>query len=308
MNANRIAVIDVGTNTTRLAVFETSGRSYRLVEERSIITRLGQGFGASRTLTPEAEKRTLNVLKEYAETSRRLGVSGIITAGTAVLRKAQNAKEFLNSAAAIGVPLKVIPGEEEARLVFLGVSSGLDASKRSNLLTVDIGGGSTEFTIGGNGIFDRAVSLDIGAVVMTERFLKSDPPEKSELQEMEAHIRETLKAVATVFRGGERTVVGVAGTITTLAALDLELPDWNPDRVHGHTLTAVSVRKLYDKLSSMTVAQRRDIPAMEIERADIIAAGAGILDALMTDCGISSMEVSLRDIRYGLMETTLGEQ
>jgi exopolyphosphatase / guanosine-5'-triphosphate,3'-diphosphate pyrophosphatase len=309
MNALRIATVDVGTNTTRLAVFDIEGRDYRIVREDTVITRLGEGVAVGRRMLPHAMDRTLAVLDTYLDTCRSMNVDRIEGVGTAVFRKAENSHEFVARVKERGLGFRVIPGEEEARLVFRGVSSGLSEEQKRNLLTMDIGGASTEFTTGHGGTFDRAVSLDLGAVTMTDRFLKNDPPAEDELRCMEAHVRETARPVTSQLRlGADWRIVGVAGTITTLAALDSGIPEWDPGVVHGHVLTSERVEALYRRLAGMTVAQREVIPAMEVKRADIISAGAGILDTLLKDCGIHSMVVSLRDIRYGILEAALEEK
>jgi exopolyphosphatase/guanosine-5'-triphosphate,3'-diphosphate pyrophosphatase len=281
----RVAAIDLGTNTTRLLVADVSGGEVDEVVKRTRITRLGEGVDARRRLLPLPITRVRNCLTEYRRELESLGAERALLVATSAVRDAENGEAFLGEIEwSFGFSTRLLSGDEEAELTLRGVGE-TDGST----LVVDIGGGSTEL-IGGA----QRISLDIGAVRLTERHLPSDPPTDEELEACAA-------AVRSVLPDGPRPerAIGVAGTITSLAALDLALAEYDPERVHGHVLTLDAVGQQLSRLASMPLAERRQIPALDPERAPVIVAGAVILRELLDHLGLHSIEASERDILHG---------
>jgi exopolyphosphatase/guanosine-5'-triphosphate,3'-diphosphate pyrophosphatase len=301
----RIGVIDIGTNTTRLAVFEVKSAGERVpLVRRSEITRLGQGVNRNRRLAPEAMERTLAVLDNYVAEARALGVNTLAGAGTSALRDAADAPQFVNAVRSRGVDFKVVAGEQEARLVFAGASAAFGKERDRPVLVIDAGGGSTEL-IRGRGIsFEHAASLDIGAVRMTEQFLHNSPPAPEQTAAMEDFMRRAFEAASPEFSPGPQgTAAAVGGTIATLAALNLGT--WDADRVHGLELTLDYMESVYAQLLGLAAADIAQLPGIEPKRADIITAGAGLYVCLLRAFELHSVRVSLHDIRHGICEAVL---
>jgi exopolyphosphatase/guanosine-5'-triphosphate,3'-diphosphate pyrophosphatase len=245
-------------------------------------------------------------LRAYAEDLRAHGNPRLDVVGTSALRDAQGAAEFLDEAERIlGVRPRVIAGDEEARLTFRGALSGLALS--GQLLVFDIGGGSTELIVGdaASKHTSARVSLDIGSVRLTERHVRSDPPTAAELSRVERDIADALSAAAplsSIVSGQALTLVGVAGALTTLKALELGLSPYDGARVHGAALTLSAVEALCIKLAALPLAERRLLPGLEPKRADVIVAGALIARDLMRRVGATQTIVSDRGVRFGLLE------
>jgi exopolyphosphatase/guanosine-5'-triphosphate,3'-diphosphate pyrophosphatase len=254
-------------------------------------------------------QRNLACLRAYADDLRAHGSPRLDVVGTSALRDAEGARDFLDEAERIlGVRPRVIAGEEEAALTFRGALSGL--SLAGELLVFDVGGGSTELILGSARALaapETRVSLDIGSVRLFERHVRSDPPSAAELAAIEADIaRELATATSLLDRSSSAiTLVGVAGTVTTLKALELQLAVYEPARVHGAVLTLDGIEKLCAKLVSLPLAQRRELPGLEPKRADVIVAGALIVRDLLRRTGAASAVVSDRGVRFGLLENLL---
>lgn len=297
----RLAAIDVGTNTTRLLVAETKRGGYRDLDRRLVFTRLGEGVDATKKLAPAAIERTLRAIADYCSVAGDFAVTKLRVAATSAVRDALNQQEFLSAARTIaGVDPEALTGDQEARLSFLGAVSDLPTG---DYLVCDIGGGSTELVLGSSdkGVF-ASKSLDIGAVRLTERFLRSDPPAPGELETMESNIDNALDDAGQTFsQAGRAQFVGVAGTITTLAALKIGLTKYNPERTHHLALTLGEVDRLYRMLASMTLAERKRLRALPQGRADVIVAGAAILYRCMLRWSFSESITSERDILDGLI-------
>jgi len=308
----RAATIDIGTNSVLLLVADSEGGALRPVLERATVTRLGEGVDKNRRLLPAACERTLACLSDYAQQLRTLGVSRLDAVGTSAMRDAGGGQEFVARATAIlGVAPRVIDGNEEARLTFAGALSGLPApsgtsspSESGKVTVFDIGGGSTEIIVGTSSATMRriaaAVSLNIGSVRLFERHVRSDPPSAEEMRSVQRDIRLALVDAPKPEEGA--TLVGVAGTITQLAALELELTPYDSTRVHGHRLTRSSVDRLAARLASLDLAQRRALPGMEPARADVLVVGSAIAQAVLEWSGASEVVVSDRGVRWGLAE------
>jgi exopolyphosphatase/guanosine-5'-triphosphate,3'-diphosphate pyrophosphatase len=297
----RVASVDIGTNSVLLLVAERGpGGEARAVLERATITRLGEGVDATGELSVQARERTLRCLESYAREAREAGVEIIHAVGTSAMRDARGGTAFAAQAEALlGAAPRVISGQEEARLTFRGALSGL--ATEGPVLVFDVGGGSTELILGQQGLggllLGRAVSLDVGSVRLTERYLRGDPPTRPELEALEAEVARQLDSFPV---GPGVTPVGVAGTVTTLAAVARGVIPYDAVRIHGLTLDATEVEALARRLASLPVADRRGLPGLEPKRADVIAAGALLVAAILKRVGAPRLVVSDRGVRWGL--------
>jgi exopolyphosphatase/guanosine-5'-triphosphate,3'-diphosphate pyrophosphatase len=294
----KLATIDIGTNTTLLLVAEASVGQVTVLEDRAEITRLGRGIGQDGGLGREGIERTLAALREYASLAGR-HQAPIAAIGTEGLRRAPNAAEFLGPAAAIlGGPVEVIDGEREAALSFLAASRSFPAEAGGTMVVVDIGGGSTEVIVSRGGAVELRRSLPLGSVRLTERHVRHDPASDSEVAAMVKDVAEALDAVT--FPTGA-ALVGIAGTVTSLAAMAQRLASYDPALVHGFRLTVAQLGSLVDDLRRSTQAQREQMPGLDPRRADVILAGACILREIAARSGAQHVIVSDRGIRWGLL-------
>ncbi|MET0790414.1 MAG: exopolyphosphatase [Polyangiaceae bacterium] len=296
-----LAAIDIGTNSVRLLVIDSAGRELtRLMR----MTRLGQGVDVSGWLAPEAIARTVAVLVDYARTLQGFGVIRVRAAATSAARDAQNGSDFLDAAqAALGVRPELLSGDAEARLSFDGATHGLPRSD-GPFLVIDLGGGSTEFVLGGERS-EAAISVQMGCVRMTERHLQRDPATPEELQALEEDVRARLLPVrAKIDVKSARCVVGLAGTVTALSAMQLGLMRYDASRTHHSRLSALQVATLCARLASATVAERR-LLLVEPARAEVIVGGALVLSTLLSELGLNELLVSERDILDGLAGSLL---
>jgi len=297
-----VAAIDCGTNSTRLFIVDATGRP---LERLMRITRLGQGVDSTGVLSPDAVDRCVSVLSEYRQLMDRRGVVRSRLVATSAARDAANGDEFLRMAGeAIGVTPELLAGTEEARLSMAGAVSDLDAED-GPFLVVDIGGGSTEL-VTGSGADDpelAAVTLQIGCVRVTERFLTADPPSTMQLNEARAEVsRQVAQAVADQPRlRTARQLVGLAGTVSTLASLQLGLDEYDPVRIHHSVLTVGDVNDWNRTLASEVSTARLDRAGMVKGREDVIVGGALILAVVMGSLGFDECLVSEADILDGMV-------
>lgn len=299
MPRQRIAAIDCGTNSIRLLITDLDGEQHDLVREMRIV-RLGQGVDATGRLDRAAIDRTLQATREYAELITTLGADVVRFCATSAARDAENADEFAAEVESVlGVRPQVLTGEEEAAASFLGATRSLAGGRT---LVTDIGGGSTELVVGEDGTVEWSTSLDIGSVRLTERFLPSDPPGVTEVTDCMTYLDAQLKPALDGLEAVD-TMVGVAGTVTTVAAHALELPSYDRDAIHGARLDVDVLRNACISLAQMSVADRRALPFMHPGRADVIGAGALILDRLLDHVEIDSVLVSEHDILDGIAWT-----
>jgi exopolyphosphatase / guanosine-5'-triphosphate,3'-diphosphate pyrophosphatase len=290
----RVAAIDCGTNSIRLLI---TSDGHDLAREMRIV-RLGQGVDATGRLDPAAIERTRLALVDYRRQIEEVGVERIRMTATSATRDAENSGEFQDMVIrTLGQPAEVISGDAEAILSFTGALSGLPAAR--HFLVVDIGGGSTEFVRGHDSV-EAALSVDIGCVRMAERHLATDPPTAGQLDAAERDIAAGVaKGLAHVGAGAD-TLVGVAGTVTTLAAMALELPRYDPERIHHSVLTAAVVEELTARLAAMDHDARAAVPVMHPGRVDVIVAGALILREILRQTGLDRIIVSEHDILDGI--------
>jgi exopolyphosphatase/guanosine-5'-triphosphate,3'-diphosphate pyrophosphatase len=297
----RVASIDCGTNSIRLLVADLPPDGVgdlTDVDRRMEIVRLGQGVDRTGRLAPEAIERTRVALAGYAARIRELGAGRVRMVATSATRDADNAAQFQGMVRdTLGVTPEVITGRQEAELSFTGAVRGLPLGR---YLVVDLGGGSTEFVTGTTGV-QNAISVDIGCVRMTERHLRSDPPTAAEIEAAGADIEAAVdKALSTVGGAAGTTLVGVAGTVTTVAAIALGLPAYQPERIHHARVSTADVERVTADLLAMTAGQRLALPVMHPGRADVIGAGSLILRTILLRAGVSEMVASEHDILDGI--------
>jgi exopolyphosphatase / guanosine-5'-triphosphate,3'-diphosphate pyrophosphatase len=298
-----VCTIDIGTNTTLLLVARLErGVPPERIEERAEITRLGRGIGAGGALGAEAIDRTLGVLREFAALARR-HEARIAAVGTEALRRAPNALAFLEPAVEIlGSPVEVIDGAREAALTFRAVAEAFPDALAGALSVVDIGGGSTEIVIATRGVVRFEVSLPLGSVRLTERFIRHDPPRPDEIAAVTAAVDEALVGVPFPVPAAQPvTLVGVAGTVTSLAAMSEALGSYDPARVQGYRLSSAALDEQIARLRVGTQAARERIVGLDPRRADVILAGALILQRIAAAARVSEVRVSDRGIRWGLL-------
>ncbi|MFH1623728.1 MAG: Ppx/GppA phosphatase family protein [Pseudomonadota bacterium] len=300
----RVASVDVGTNTIRLLIAEKGAglKDLRKIVIKRDITRLGEDFIKNREISPKAIRRSVSVLENYRDLLDEYNVTRTVAVATSAVRDAVNRSEFLKEVYQnTGLEIQVISEQEEARITSIGVLSAID-DVVDGTVVVDIGGGSTEFIIIEGNAPAAVHSLDLGVVYLTERFVHSDPPNPLELKNLGEFVDERLSSmlkfsleprIAPPF-----SLVGTAGTITTLAAIDQEMETYNPDRINKHVLTRESVKDIYERLNSVTLVERRSIPGLERGREDIILAGTVIVLKIMEIFSSDQMMVS----DYGLLE------
>ncbi|WP_437579194.1 Ppx/GppA phosphatase family protein [Sorangium sp. So ce887] len=304
-----VAAIDIGTNSVLLLIAERRGGELVALVERATITRLGQGVDAARALAPEAVERTLACLARYGEELRSLGVERVDAVGTSAMRDAAGGEEFIARARGlIGVAPRVISGPEEAELTYAGALTGLDLPAQGPRIVFDVGGGSTEIIVGSaGGAVEGAVSLDIGSVRLTERHIRADPPAGEELEAVRADARAALATVPAVPLLAAPTLVGVAGTVTTLAALVRDVVPYDGARVHGGRVSGAEVVAITSRLASLPLAERRQLPALDPARADVIVAGSVLIEEILAWASrLAGAPVDLiasdRGVRWGLAE------
>ncbi len=295
----RVAVVDLGTNSTRLLVADVEDGSVREVERRLAITRLGESVDARRKLLPTAIARVRNVLGDYRREIEALGVERTLTLATSAVRDADNGEAFLGEIEwSYGFSTRLLSGEDEARMMFRGVASGLNGQGVDGTLLVDVGGGSTELVLAdGDGVAFHT-SLDLGCVRLTERFLASDPPTAAELAECRAAVRALLgERVPETVR--PTSAIGVAGTVTTLATLELGLADEDPEILHGHRLRAPWIEDELARFARLPVAEIALVPGVHPSRAPVLVAGIALVAEVLAHFGLAELEVSERDIMHG---------
>lgn len=297
------AGIDIGTLTCRLLIAELTptGELRELRSDRRIL-RLGEGVDRDRVLRPDAMQRVVATLKEWGQLIDRYHVEAAAAVATSAVRDAVNREEFLDLVRReAGLQVEIISGEEEARRTMLGIRSGLPPGV-TDLLALDIGGGSTEFILDRSGQPPVVRSIDIGVVRLSERMLRSDPPTTGEVSDARDWVRrETSAAIAEMPRSPGLTFIGTAGTITALAAMAQQLPAYQPARIHNYQLMLKTVQELEQALLSRKKADRVGLPGLEKNREDVIAAGAIILRTVMETLGMSNVLVSDLGLREGVL-------
>ena len=305
----RVAVVDQGTNTTRLLVADVEEGELTELERRTVITRLGQGVDATGQLAGEAMDRVREVLAGYRELIDQSQAERVIGVATSAMRDAENGPAFrdeLNER--FGIDARTISGDQEARLTFLGVTAGgprdakeADEREPGPVVVIDIGGGSTEYVVGEPGRDpDFNISTQMGSVRHTERFLHTDPPEHEELEELAADSRSVIeRSVPADWREATSLALAVAGTATTLAAIDQELDPYDSAKVHGYRVSLASAERIRAMLATLPLEERREVTGLHPDRAPTIVAGVTILVESIRAFGLEELEVSEADILHG---------
>jgi exopolyphosphatase/guanosine-5'-triphosphate,3'-diphosphate pyrophosphatase len=289
----RVAAIDLGTNSTRLLVADVVDGRLTEVVRRLAITRMGEGVDARGRLRPRAMARVDAVLADYLREADALGVERTLAIATSAVRDASNGEAFLEELERRrGLSTRLLTGDEEAGLGFRGVTLGRVLAP--DTLLVDIGGGSTELTLGGPAGITYRRSTQLGCVRLTERFLHTNPPTPPELDACAAHVRATLPVLEPA------VAIGVAGTVTTAASLDIRVEPYDPARVHGHRIPFATVERQAAALASVPLEERRRTPCLEPARAPVIVAGLVILREIMAAYRLDEIEASEHDILHGI--------
>ena len=301
----RLAALDIGTNSARLLVADLDDAAGPLttIDRRTRITRLGQGVNEARRLDPEAIARTLAVLEEYAQAITEHGVSRVRMTATSASRDASNRDEFFDPAERIvGVRPELISGDEEAALEYAGATHEL--TEPEPYLLIDVGGGSTEFIAGGRGP-EGLISVDVGCVRLTEQYLHSDPPSPEELSVAVSVVRDHLADVDRAIPGAAhaKTLIGTAGTVWTIGAIELGIDASESARIHHSRVSRAAVEEIFRTLATETIEQRRHNPGLEPGRVDVIVGGVIVVVAAMRHWDFDEMLVSEADILDGLVRS-----
>jgi exopolyphosphatase / guanosine-5'-triphosphate,3'-diphosphate pyrophosphatase len=300
----RVGVVDLGTNTTRLLVADVHDGEVTELEKRTTITRLGQGVDSTGRLADEAMDRVRDTLGRYRELLDELGSDDVIAVATSAMRDADNGPDFreeLNRR--YGIDARTISGDEEARLTFLGATIGRTPAAESpaSAVVIDIGGGSTEYVVGSAGADpDFHVSTQMGSVRHTERFLGTDPPTQEELEALTAGVTRVVEDnVPAELLENTTEGIAVAGTATTLAAIDQQLDPYDAEKVHGYRVSLEAAERIQAMLASLPVEERRTVTGLHPDRAPTIVAGVTILVESIRSFGLNEIEISEADILQG---------
>jgi exopolyphosphatase/guanosine-5'-triphosphate,3'-diphosphate pyrophosphatase len=303
--SSRIASIDIGTNTVLMLIADvnTQGKITTVHEEQRII-RLGKNVDAEKNIGVEGLNKCADVLREYKTIADKFACDQLTACGTSALRDARNREWFCDEIKRqTGVTIEILSGDEEAMWTFQGGRLVLSEPDIQNeILVIDIGGGSTEFIQGNTSTIHHKISLDIGAVRLTEKFIHSDPITSAEEKALTQFAADLMKEKLSNFKSGEKVqAIGVAGTITTLAAMEQQMGKYEPAKINGYTITKNSLQKLLGKLRPTTLVQRKSLKGLQPERADVIFAGAIILSEAMRYFNLNELTVSNHGLRYGLV-------
>jgi exopolyphosphatase / guanosine-5'-triphosphate,3'-diphosphate pyrophosphatase len=313
----KLAAIDIGTNSTRLLITDYCNNEPRTLERKMEITRLGRDLDINNNaISDDSARKTLNVLNGYIRDIRNYNVKKYRVIGTSALRKAVNRKDFIFSVEKdTGMKVDVISGKEEAFLSFYGAVkdiklnfSGIKAGPGSRILVIDVGGGSSEFILGDkNCNIEFTASIDMGCVSLTEKFLYSPGiPDREKTGSMQDYVKEKLKSVAGYIKKLSPVLItGVAGTATTLAAIDLKLKEYDSKKIHGHILSLKRIIEINESLCSVNLEERKKVIGLNPERADIIIGGAAIIIEILRLLDYESIYVSEKDILDGIIYTLI---
>ena len=298
----RVAAIDIGSNTALLLIADDIAGVWTPVFERAEICRVSEGLDQRGVLAEEPVARTRAVVERFGREARQHGVDGVVAVGTAPFRRASNGPQVAASlSAALGTEIEIVSGEREAALSLRATRAAFGSD--DDLLVVDIGGASTELIAANADGTSRAVSLDIGAVRLTERCVHAHPFLPDDADALHAVIADALAApeVLAIVQGKPRTLVGIAGTVTSLCTASLELDAWDADAVHGHRLPVSEIHRLSVALRHLSLTQRAALPGVPAKRADVLPAGAMLLGAIAAAANAREVVVSDRGVRWGLL-------
>ncbi|MCR4627673.1 MAG: Ppx/GppA family phosphatase [Treponema sp.] len=295
----RKAIIDIGSNSIKFFVGELAAdKTITTIEDANDIARLGEGLDKTGAISPEAMQRNVDGVAKFAARAKELGADEIVSVGTMALRKASNSADFIAAVKkACGVEVKIIPGEEEARLSYLAVLSGLTL-QGGDLVIFDTGGGSTEFIFGKGTNLEKRFSVNLGAVRITENYLTSDPVTKEQVDAAIAQINKEFEEAGV--NGKPMQLVGMGGTVTSMGAVKHKMVKYDPAVIQGSDLTVKDIDEQIAEYSKRTIEQRKELPGLQPKRADVILAGACILKVITTRLGVDKLTISDRGLRHGL--------
>ena len=296
----RVAIIDIGTNSIKFFVGERmEDGTIKTIVDKNDIAQLGEGLRETGVICPEALERNAQSVAAFAKEAIENGAEKIVSVGTMALRTAKNSADFVARVKELcGVEVQVIPGEEEARLSYLAVLSGLPLEEGGELVIFDTGGGSTEFIFGQGTTLKNRFSVNLGALIITEKFFAEDPVKEGSVDEAVAYIDEEFAKAGVA--GKPLQAVGMGGTVTSMGAVKHKMVKYNPDIIQGSTLTKEDVQEQVDAYASRTVEQRRELPGLQPKRAGTILAGACILKDILARLDAAQLTISDRGLRHGL--------
>ena len=297
----RVAIIDIGSKSIKFFVGEKQeDGTIKTLLDTNDIAALGEGLSKTGRISDEALERNAQSVKNFAEKAKELEAEKIVAVGTMALRSAENSADFVARVKELcGVELKVLSGEEEAQYSYVAVMSGIEGAADADLVTMDTGGGSTEFVFGTAGKIVRKFSLNVGAVRFTEQYLSQMPVAAEKLAEAQAQIKKELSEGGV--SGPVKFLVGMGGTVTSMASVKHKMAKYDPDVIQGSTLTLEDINAQIADYAAKTLDQRREIVGLQPKRADVILAGACIVKAVLELTGASERTVSDRSLRHGLM-------
>ncbi len=295
----KYAILDIGTNSIKFMIVEIENGEVNIVLDDNNISRLGEGLLTTGLISEKAIKRNVIILQKFMEIARKADAQEIIAVGTMCLRTAKNSDEFIEKVKAeTGLEIQVIPGLEEARLSYLAVLSTIGKTDQ-NVTIFDTGGGSTEFIFGKGLEFKHSISLDIGAVALTEKFLVSSPVKKSKLDAMLKSIKQYLQK--KIEKRKTDYLLGIGGTVTNMSAVMQNMEKYDPKKIQGSILSYDEVTRQLELYASKTIEERKKIAGLQPKRADVILAGAGIVKTIMDIFEIYKITISDRGLRHGLV-------
>jgi exopolyphosphatase / guanosine-5'-triphosphate,3'-diphosphate pyrophosphatase len=298
----RVAVVDIGTNSTRLLIADVAPGAIEERVRESTVTRLGEGVEATGRLGDEPQRRVFSALERYAAEIRAQECEASAAVMTSAVRDAANGAEFAATVREhYGLEGRTLSGDQEAAATFAGATAARPPDDPTALVVIDIGGGSTELVCGARGRLGFHVSAQIGVVRHTERHLHSDPPAAAELAALADDVDAGIEAVVPDdVRAGAEAAVAVAGTATTCAAIDLDLEPYDTTKVEGHVLPRATLDAMLERLAGMPLAERRDVRGLHPDRAPTIVAGIVVLSRVLEAFGLAEVEISDRDILWGI--------
>ena len=296
----RVAIIDIGTNSIKFFVGERNeDGTIQTIIDKNDIAQLGEGLRETGLINPEALERNAQSVAAFAKEALENGAEKIVSVGTMALRTAKNSADFVARVKELcGVEVQIIPGEEEARLSYLAVLSGLPLEEGGELVIFDTGGGSTEFIFGEGTTLKNRFSVNLGALIITENFFADDPVKEGSVDAAVAYIDEEFAKAGVI--GKPIQVVGMGGTVTSMGAVKHKMVKYNPDIIQGSTLTKEDVQEQVDTYAARTVEQRRELPGLQPKRAGTILAGACILKDILARLDAPQLTISDRGLRHGL--------
>lgn len=288
MGVMKYAAIDIGTNTMRLLIAEVSKGKITRKEKWIFPTRMGEGLGTDRVIPLDVMDRNLKALAQAGELCRENGADEIFAFGTSALRDAKNGKEFVQKALEqTGIQVEIISGELESTLAYLGIAGSME---RSNMLILDVGGGSSEWVVVRKGAKEKAQSINVGAVRLKEGFVRNDPPTMEEKMEMESYVQDIFQQAWGELDLEGLTAVGIGGTATTMSAMNQKMEVYQSEKIHNTKVEAGDMARMLDQLSALTLERRKNIPGLQPSRADVIIPGMLIV--------MGALAVAKKDLLY----------